>query len=224
MSQKSGIILLTIRGRLSPATLEEARKIHNETAGNPQGVAAAKSLGDLSHNVHVPVADETKATELLILDRWNDPAGLQKFFSNVDVQKGGGMIFANRDPVVWTPAEECASFALPTPAGKGDRFVGTLRVTAKSRAAAAEAFDSVVRSSTNAARKLGQVSHEVFWRMTPPGEAPSLELFALDTWMDGAGMQAFYSDPGHMKPLGAAFAGPPEAGTWKSPPGAWVEW
>ena len=34
------LYLLTIRGTLSPGTLEEARKIHNMTAGDPQGVAA----------------------------------------------------------------------------------------------------------------------------------------------------------------------------------------
>ena len=49
------LYLLAIRGTLSPATLEAARKVHNQTAGNPAGVAAAKSLGDVSHNVYVPM-------------------------------------------------------------------------------------------------------------------------------------------------------------------------
>ena len=38
------LYLLTIRGTLSPATLEAARKVHNQTAGNPEGVAAANRL------------------------------------------------------------------------------------------------------------------------------------------------------------------------------------
>ena len=48
------IYLLSIRGTLSAPTLEESRSIHNETAGAPANVAAAQSLGDLSHMVYVP--------------------------------------------------------------------------------------------------------------------------------------------------------------------------
>ncbi len=51
MNDELTLYLLTIRGTLSPATLEEARKVHNMTAGNPDGVTAAKSLGDVSHMV-----------------------------------------------------------------------------------------------------------------------------------------------------------------------------
>ena len=43
------IYLLAIRGTLAPKTLEDARKTHNETAGAPANVAAARGLGDLSH-------------------------------------------------------------------------------------------------------------------------------------------------------------------------------
>lgn len=223
MSQKSGIILLAIRGKLTPKTIEEARVVHNETAGHPQGVAAARALGDLSHNVYVPLADETKATELLILDLWNDPAGLQKFFSNHEVQAQGARIFESKDPVVWVPSDDCISYRLPTPTGKNDRYVGILRGTVKSKNAAAEGFNALVKSSANAARMLGQVSHEVFYRMTPPGEE-SLEVFAVDTWMDAAGMGKFYADAGHMSPLMTALAGPPTTSTWKQAPGGWVEW
>jgi hypothetical protein len=48
------IFLFTNFGTLRPQTLEEARVTHNETAGQPDGVAAAKSLGDLSHLVFAP--------------------------------------------------------------------------------------------------------------------------------------------------------------------------
>ena len=41
MSDQLSVFLLTIRGTLSPATLEAARKVHNQTAGDPAGVAAA---------------------------------------------------------------------------------------------------------------------------------------------------------------------------------------
>ena len=82
------IYLLTVRGKLSAKTNEEARIVHNETAGDPQGVAAARSLGDLSHLVHVPLDAGDASGELLILDLWTRVDGLNQFFSNPDVQKG----------------------------------------------------------------------------------------------------------------------------------------
>src|SRR6187455_2221313 len=86
--------LLAIRGTLAPATLEEARAIHNETAGAPQNVEAARSLGDLSHMVYVPTTqvggNGGDAGEFLILDLWNSVEGLGQFFANPQVQEQGG--------------------------------------------------------------------------------------------------------------------------------------
>ena len=42
MSDQLTLFLLTIRGTLAPATLEDARNVHNQTAGNPAGVAGAQ--------------------------------------------------------------------------------------------------------------------------------------------------------------------------------------
>ena len=67
--------LLTVRGKTVPATLEAARKLHNDTAGAPPSVAGARALGDLSHNVFAPVSDELGG-ELLFIDFWNSLAGL----------------------------------------------------------------------------------------------------------------------------------------------------
>ncbi len=92
------IYLLTIRGTLAPPSLEAARPVHNQTAGAPEGVAAAKSLGDLSHMVYVPVNKEL--AELFIMDLWTSPSGLNQFFSDPQVQQGAAMIFTQRDPVV----------------------------------------------------------------------------------------------------------------------------
>src|ERR1043165_7766486 len=96
------LYLLTIRGTLKPSTLEEARKVHNMTAGNPDGVAAAKSLGDVSHMVYIPAQHDEHdksegAGEFLIMDLWTSPDGLNTFFSDHQVQEGGSMIFTERD-------------------------------------------------------------------------------------------------------------------------------
>ncbi len=64
------VYLLSIRGILALKTLEAARAVHNETAGAPANVAAARALGDLSHMVYVPMEHEGHhGNEFLILDQ-----------------------------------------------------------------------------------------------------------------------------------------------------------
>ena len=109
------VFLLSIRGTLAPDTLEAARKVHNQTAGNPAGIAAAQSLGDVSHMVHIPIghnghAKTEGAGEFLILDLWTSIEGLNTFFSDKQVQEGGSMIFSERDPVVWSAAPGFTSY------------------------------------------------------------------------------------------------------------------
>jgi hypothetical protein len=226
MSMNDDIFLLTIRGALKPKTLEEGRNTHNMTAGNPDGVKAARALGDLSHNVFVSLSDtHGTAGELLILDLWNNLQGFQQFFADKQVQDGGAMIFASveyRD--LWSPAHDFRSFVLSTPQGKNERYVGLVRGTARSREAAKAAFDKIAKDTINAARMEGQVSHEIFFLMSQPGQPPSLELLGVDIWMDAAGMERFYSNPQHMAPLRDAFTSQPSTSVWKQPSGHWIEW
>lgn len=226
MSLNDDIFLLAIRGALKAKTLEDARNTHNMTAGNPDGVAAARALGDLSHNVFVTLGDtKGTASELLILDLWNNLDGFHKFFSGKEVQEGGAMIFASgevRD--LWSRANDFRSFVLLTPAGKDDRCVGLIRGTVRSREAAKAAFDQMTKSTINAARMEGQISHDVYFRMPSPGQPPSLDLLGVDVWMDAEGMGRFYSDPKHTTPLRDVFVGAPTTSIWKRPAGQWVEW
>src|SRR5262245_7156508 len=91
--QGPSLYLLAIRGTLASPTLEEARAIHNATAGAPPNIAAAWALGDLSHMVYVPAGPPTaEAGEFLILDVWNSLDGLNQFFANPQVQHQAGQI------------------------------------------------------------------------------------------------------------------------------------
>lgn len=226
MTPSQTIHLLTIRGTLAPSTLDAARAVHNETAGAPPNVAAARSLGDLSHAVFVPLGPPPAkgAGELLIIDLWNDAAGLARFFENPDVQKGGGAIFSSRDPIVWAPAEGFLRVDLPSPAGRNDRFVGLLRGTVRSKAVARKILDGTALSHLNDARKLGLLSHATYFRAGPPGEKESLEMISVETWYDGEGMGKYYGDESHMPDIGEMLVGPPDVSVWQRPPGAWVEW
>ena len=217
--------LLTIRGKLKPATVEASRGIHNATAGNPAGVAAARSLGDLSHMVYIPTGQNGgAASELLIMDVWNNIEGLNQFFSNHDVQEGGNMIFSEREPVVWMPARGAFTYHLAAPKGKNDRFVGVVRGTVRSHEQALAAHNEFAGAGVNQARMAGNISHDVYFRLAQPGTPESLELLAVDVWMDAAGMASTYGNPAYGSIFDKLFAGASSATTWQEPAGEWVEW
>lgn len=225
MSNDMTVFLLSIRGDLSPSTLDEARTLHNETAGAPQSVEAAKSLGDLSHMVYVPIENDGKQTgEFLILDRWNSMDGLNQFFANPQVQEQAGRIFSHRDPVVWIPASGFTSYHIPAPTGKNNRIVGIVRGELESIEAGRQKHNEFVSNLANKARRRGHLSHEVYLRLTAPDESPSLEFFAVDMWMNADGMAEHYQDAEFTSAFPQLFASPPTADVWVHPTGDWVEW
>ena len=80
------LYLLTVLGTPTTGSGAASRDLHNATAGDPGGVAAAKSFGDLSHNVFLPADADDK--RLLFLDNWNSPQGLGTFFADEQVLAG----------------------------------------------------------------------------------------------------------------------------------------
>ncbi len=227
MSRGADIFLLAIRGTTNFADAVEGRTTHNETAGTDAGVAAARSLGDLSHKVFVAAKGAgdmagAKPNELLILDLWNDIEGLGMFFSNPDVQKGGGRIFKSRDPGVWAHAPGFYNFDLPAPAGKNERYVGLLRGTVKSQDLAREVFTASDVKNINDARRRGQLSHHVHFGVGAPGQPGKNELLGVDVWYDLKGMAEHYQSL--MGGLYEVFTAKPTTSVWEQAPGHWVEW
>lgn len=215
------VYLLSIRGTLASPIVETSRQIHNETAGSPEGVAAAKSLGDLSHMVYTPMDG---SNGFLILDAWNSVDGLNQFFANPHVQEQAGQIFAQRDPVIWQSAEGFISYHLPAPYGKNDRFVGIVRGMLPSIEDGKRVHNALVSKFINKARSRGNLSHQAYLRLAAPGTPEALEFFAIDTWMDAEGMGQHYNEPDFRAAFGDLFAGMPDASVWAHPAGAWVEW
>jgi len=229
MNDQLTLYLLTIRGTLSPDTLEAARKVHNQTAGDPAGVAAAQSLGDVSHMVFVPMQhdghDKTKgAGELLIMDLWYSMDGLNTFFADKQVQQGGAMIFSERDPVVWAPAEGFTSFHIPAPFGENDRIIAIVRGTVNSKEEAQKLHDTAMTKTISKARKLGMLSHEAYFRMAAPGSPEALEFLGVDVWMNGEGMGDFYGDEDFLAGFNHLFTSEAADSVWVHPKGEWVEW
>jgi len=229
MSDPLTLYLLTIRGTLSPATLEEARNIHNMTAGNPEGVAAAKSLGDVSHMVYVPLAHDghtqsNGAGEFLIMDLWYSPEGLNTFFSDHQVQEGGNMIFSDRDPVVWAPAEDFTSFHIPAPFGNNDRIIAVVRGTVNSKEEAKELHNNAMTQTISKARKAGMLSHQAYFRLAAPNSPEALEYSGVDVWMTGEGMGDYYGDEDFLATFNHFFTAEAVDSVWVHPEGDWVEW
>lgn len=225
MSQ-AGPVFLTVRGKHRARDLEGARKLHNEIAGTPQSIAAARALSDLTHNVFVPLEDaptSPPSNELLFLDVWEDPKGIMDFFASKDVQKGGEALFSSRDATVWMPARGAFGFDLPAPSRRADRLIGMVRGPIGSPEKAIEVFRKETQKRVHEARKLGQMSHQLYVKIAPPGDRGPLELLGIDVWFDAKGMGEHYQalDMGALAP---AFTGAPDATVWTAAPGEWAEW
>jgi hypothetical protein len=215
--------LLTVRGKTVASTLEETRGIHNSTAGAAQSAAGARSLGDLSHNVYAPISAELSG-QLLFIDIWNSPSGLNTFFSNPQVQAAAGQLFASRDGIVWSRLEGFGDYHLATPAGKSVGAVGVIQVSLTSMEAGAAAFTAYGGATINTARSYGMVSHSVWGRVPNPGETPTTEVIGVDFWMDADRMNEYYELSLGFEHFGTAFAGAPDTSVWRAAPGEWVEW
>lgn len=212
--------LLTVEGEPASADRNTTREAHNMAAGSDQGVAAARSFGDLSHAVYVPATPDA-GNRLLFIDFWNSVDGLMTFFSDKQVQAGGAMVFKSRAPIVWAPSPGLPRVNLPAPTGRADRYVGLVKGPVASRDAAEKLLIEATRKAVNGNRAKGLLSREWFFRADQPN---SLEAIGVDVWFDAEGMQQIYADPDEMKPLQSLFTARPETSVWAKPAGQWVEW
>jgi quinol monooxygenase YgiN len=224
-SQPLPFYLLTVRGTLAAETLDDAQTMHNETAGAEESIAAARSLGDLSHMIYLPLEPaESGAGEVLFIDQWSSAEGLNQFFANPQVQEQAGQLFTEREATVWTHAEGFYAYHLSTPYGQNDRFVAMLRGTVPSREEAMALHNQIVASNMNAAHLAGDLSHEVFFMLTPPGTPESLEFLAVDVWNNVEGMNAYYQNPAFASGVQQLFTTAPTISVWTQTTGEWVEW
>jgi hypothetical protein len=215
------LYLLTVLGKPNSGAPSASRELHNQTAGNPGGVAAAKSLGDLSHNVFLPTSDGID--HLLFLDTWNSPTGLGQFFSDEQVQQGGAALFADREAVLWMPAAGFGSYLLPVPSGRSIGAIGLMRAPVSSFDAAAPAFTADSAAKINAGRQLGQVGHQLFVPVPMGGATPATEVLGVDFWLDEKQMNKWYADASYDH-LGPVFTGAPVTSTWAPAGKDWIEW
>ncbi|HEX6519764.1 MAG TPA: hypothetical protein VF070_07060 [Streptosporangiaceae bacterium] len=214
--------LLTVHGKVSAPTAADARQLHNATAGAPQGVAAARSLGDLSHNVYTSFGEPTG--EILFIDYWNSLTGFGQFFSDPQVQAGAGQLFTEREAVIWAPASGFGDFHLAIPSGSTLGGVGLLRAGITSLETAAPGFSAYASATINTARRYGLAAHSTWSRVTNPGDTVPPEVLSIDIWTDAQQMAEYYELGLGFEHLGPVFAGQPQTSQWQPAPGAWTEW
>jgi hypothetical protein len=215
--------LLTVRGKFAADSLATALQVHNATAGAPQSVAGARSLGDLSHNVFVPYGEHAPR-ELLFIDFWNSLTGLGQFFANPQVQASAAELFTERDGAAWSQAPGYGHFHLMVPAGKGVAGLGLMRVRVTSVQDASLAFRAYTAATLSKSRLYGIVAGTTWIKVPNPGEQPEPELISIDLWTEPDQMAAYYKLELGFDTIGPVFAGPPQTSAWQAAPGEWAEW
>ncbi|HWB73724.1 MAG TPA: hypothetical protein VG755_02190 [Nannocystaceae bacterium] len=227
MTQDALPVLLTVRGTLVPKDLEAARQLHNATAGSPEGIAAARSLGDISHvcfSAFDHPLSKAKPGELLFLDNWLTPEGLMQFFSNPDIVASAGRMFSARDATVWMPARGAYTWHLPAPRGQDRRYIGMLRGPVTSPEDSVAAFSRAIHRGVSDARRRGQLSHDVYIKLRPPGDDSPLEMLGVATWSSLEGLHEHYTDPNGRAAMQGVYSGPADPSVWEQAPGHWNEW
>ncbi len=218
--------LLTVMGKVKTDSIESTRQMHNQTAGNSDGVAAAKQLGDLSHMAYMPLDASTNfKQDLLFLDIWNNAEGIEKFFSDPNVQAGANMMWQSKDVILWSKLDGFLNYQLPSPHGSNERIVGMVKGSVNSIAEAQEIHNKAIGSIVPISRANGMVSHDFYVRMAAPETPESLEVLGVDIWMSAEGMMKHYMSPEFQGAgLYPMFAGKPASSTWGHPAGDWIEW
>jgi hypothetical protein len=214
------LYLLTVMGTPTTGSVTETRDLHNATVGNPDGVAGAKALGDLSHNVYLP-SDGTN--RLLFLDTWNTPTGVGQFFSDEQVLQGAAALFAEREAVLWMPAAGFGSYNLQVPSGKTVAGIGIMRAPVADYEVAGKAFHADSVAKINAGRQFGLIAHTLWVPLPVPGTKPATEVFGVDYWLDADQMDKWYASASYDT-VGAAFTGAPESSTLRPAGSGWIEW
>jgi len=222
--------------------------MHNAfvTDGPQPGIEVARSLGDLSHNVYTPAEGKdrllgAKPRELLFIDYWADPSGMEQFFSNPLAQEAGDRLFSSREESEWMPAPAAFTFQVPAKAGTPTRFVGITRAPVRSVEDVTAKLSRLVSTNLRASRRRGHLSHGLFVRLAsvvaarPASNARRnrggsvvastgpAEILAVDFWSAFEGLKDHYGDATRMSALDDALTGPLAVSVWEQVNG-FSEW
>ena len=242
------LILHTTRVMLNPETLKEAQAMHNAFVmeGPQPGIDIARSLGDPSHNLYTPVEDlgnlsAASPGELLFIDYWADPGGMETFFANPFVQEAADHLYSERVEAEWRPARDAFTFHVPAAVGTTARFVGMMRASVRAASDAVMVLSERIWANLGASRRHGHLSHQLFLRQaadvsTRPAsnarrsggeniaEPPEPgEILAVDFWSTLEGLKEYSSASRATNRLDEVLTGPLTVTIWQQARG-FIEW
>ena len=101
-------------------------------------------------------------------------------------------------------------------------YLGLARGPINHPKTAIDAFRATQEPNLPDARRLGQLSHQLFIRLPMSDQEGPLEVIGLDLWANAEGMKQHYEA---LTGFEAAFSGEPEISIWEEPAnGTWTEW
>jgi hypothetical protein len=80
-----------------------------------------------------------------------------------------------------------------------------------------DTYRKVVAPKLADARRRGQLSHEIYFRI----DGKEAEMIGVDVWCDAEGMQEHYRE---LSGFEAAYAAKPAMSVWQQAPGGFSEW
>ena len=226
-SLSSPSVLLTVRGTLDAPEPEAARELHNQTAGSDEGVAAARSLGDLSHSVFSPVLGMpgTRSERAALPRRLEGRAGHRHVLLRRAGPDGGAGVVRRRDVY----RVDAGGRIVRIRAARTDashRQIPRRRTGADRRPADGDrpVFRSTLEPTISDARKAGQTLHQLYIKIPMPDDHGPAEAIGLDGLRaDPAGMGGVLPDAHRVRER--LHRRPPQTSVWqRATGGTWTEW
>jgi hypothetical protein len=86
------------------------------------------------------------------------------------------------------------------------------------------AFSRAIHQGLPDARRRGQLAHDLYIKLRPPGDDAPLELLGVATWSSLDGLHEHYTDTKGRSAMQNVFSGPADPTVWEQAAGQWNEW
>ena len=207
--------IVLVEGKLAqPAAQAEAT--HDMIFGGFRSQAA--SLGNVGHAVFL---DVSTSTSILAVDTWDNPAGLQQFLMNPDVQKTDQMLFAGPPTLNVTTVRSgwygWGTFTRTLPDGK-PAYVALIRGTLSSDPQTSMGVHNQGAQQAQATvQGAGDQAHVVLEDASDPQA-----FLVIDVWSNATAPASVYGAPEFQKGFAALLTGTPTVTLYAGQ--TWVQW
>ncbi len=207
--------IVVVEGKLAqPAA--QAQATHDMIFGGFRSQAA--SLGNIGHAVFL---DASTSTSILAVDTWDNPAGLQSFLMNPDVQKADQQLFAGPPTLNVTTLRSgwygWGTFTRTLPDGK-PAYVALIRGTLASDPQTSMGIHNQGAQQAQAqVQPAGDQAHVVLEDASDPQA-----FLVIDVWSNATAPASVYGSPDFQKGFAALLTGAPTVTLYARQ--TWVQW